>query len=92
MTVDKHLLQAVGALMLLDPMGTSGHLDEVGKGHLSDARDVLLSHPPRVVVEAFVTWNRTGRRTHDPRPLAVTDTGERTAPRYRGGSRSSLSS
>lgn len=76
MTVDKQLLKAVGTLMLLDPLDTSGSLDEVGKGLFADARDVLLSQPPRVLVDAFLTWNSAGRQTFDPRPQVRTITDE----------------
>ncbi|MDP2408082.1 MAG: hypothetical protein U1D25_18900 [Hydrogenophaga sp.] len=83
MAVEKQLLQAVAAVMFLDPLRESRQLDEVGNGHLIEAEEVLLSQPPRVVIAAFATWNRTGRRLSDPRPVKVTFTGE-LASRDRG--------
>lgn len=76
MAVEKQLLQAVAAVMFLEPLRESRQLDEVGNGHLIEAEEVLLSRPPRVVVAAFATWNRTGRLLLDPRPVKVTITDE----------------
>lgn len=76
MAVEKQLLRAVAAVMFLDPLRESRQLDEVGNGHLIEAEEVLLSQPPRVVIAAFATWNRTGRLSIDPRPVKVTFTGE----------------
>lgn len=76
MAVEKQLLQAVSIVMRLDPLRESRQLDEVGNGHLIEAEEALLSQPPRVVIAAFATWNRTGRLLIDPRPMTVTITGE----------------
>lgn len=89
MANEKQLLQAVATLMRLDPLHEDGQLDEVGRSHLLSAREALLSQPPRVVLEAFSMWNRSGRLTIDPRPASVTDTGELASKAHGGGVRDS---
>lgn len=90
MTVEKQLLQAVAHVMRLDPLRESGQMDDAGSDLLRTAEEALLSQPPRIVLAAFATWNRTGRLSLDRRQLKVTDTGE-LSPRNQRGSGSGLS-